>query len=663
MFTREQIEEIARALQSTGAKDSSFPETEQVSGDDYVMLLKDRQNYRAKISSFYSYLSEHLIEELEAAISQEIDKVLESIDGITPDIEEYIREYFSGTVMPEINKGFNTLTGSLQDMQTGLEEKLDAIQSYLESTIDSKIQEVLDSLKFTEVLEAIAKLNSDIGLAIENLGNQLSNKIDSGFSSMNTRFNEIKSLLDTISAKIASALSEILGKIDDVHSDIVAKIEEAEQSLSDNIDTTREQIIAAITAAQVAIINNDNTNCTTILQKISASETAIIQSVTEAYNNLLVRLNRVEQTLQTEINEAETSIKSAITSSELALGTAIAEVQNVLTQLVSSMFNKVNTSIDENMALLENRIKFTQDWLEQWWSTMVTLKVTCPMDNAEILLNGNDIPQITVPVGSNVNVQVSAEGYYRFHEIVNVWRDTTVDIILENRNPLNEAILEIHPTPVDATVYLDDVEKWRTVVVPGSIVHVKVEAEDYVTYEEDITVNGDMILNIELDPVKVPFTVNAMPDGCTVLINGAVAENGTAMVDKNSMVNWEVSKTGYVTQSGQKIADQDTNEISVTLVLQQIIVTIHPIPEDSAVILNEMARNIITVPYGTEITYEVSHRGYVTATGTHTAVEDTTIDVILERNYVILPDAQINFIAAGETKKVDVQSNTNWIFR
>lgn len=652
MFTREQIEEIAKALQSTGAKDSSFPVADKVTGDEDIIILKDRLNYRAKFSSFYEYLSNNLIKELEDAIAQDFQKILDSIAEVAPEVEESLERYFTQTIMPQIQIGFENVISEVQSSQSELEGKIDSIQSYLESTIDSKIQEVLDSLQFQEVLTAISQMNTAVINTINNSTSQIKASIGS-----------LDSKLDSLSAQLSNAEESITAAITTSYGNLRSQLSSIGTSITNNINTTREQIIAAITAAQTAIIANDDSNTESIIQRIADAETNITNSVTNAYNNLLSRLNRVEEALAQDIAEAQTSIEGSIVNTQQSLGGAIAEVQNVLTELITSSSTSIEENIAHSQAELENRIQFTQDWLEQWWNTTVTLKVTCPMENAEILLNGNAIPQITVPIGSNVNVQVSAEGYYRFNEVVNVWRDTTIDVILENRNPLNEAIIEVHPTPQNATVYIDNEEKWRTVVAPGSVVNVRVEAEDYVSYNENITVNSDTVLNIVLDPVQVPFTVNASPEGCTIKINGVEAPTGTAQVDKNSTVTWEVSKEGYVTQSGQKVADQDTNSINVTLQPKQVTIIIAPVPSDSSVIINEVVRNSITVAYGTKISYTVSHTGYVSQTGTHTATEDTTLDIVLARNYVILPDAQLYFAAAGETKNVSVQSNTNWIFR
>ena len=656
MFTREQIEELAKSLQSVGAKDSSFPLAEQVNGDEELVVLKDRLNQRIKLSEFYQYIADRIISKIEESLKDDYDEILKAIEGITPDIEELLKTYFTATILPQIQAGFTNILGQIQSSQEVIVERITSSQDFL----DSKIQEVLDSLKFTEILTAISQMNTAVLTAISNLQKALDTQINTGFSN-------IRKLLGDLSEQITAAVNTITESITTVHEALKAQIEAALADIKSDIASAETNIIdtieAAITAAQTEIINNDNSNTQSIIQRIAQTETVLSQAIADAYNNLLSRLNRVEENIQTAISSSEQAIKESVTSAQKSLGEAIAEVQNVLSALITSSEAKVTEKIDSSRQILENRIKFTQDWLEQWWDTMVTLKVTCQVEDATILINNNGIPQITVPVGSNVNVDVSADGYYRFNEIVNVWRDTTLDIILENKNPLNEVIIEVHPIPQNATVTLDGENWWRKVVVPGSVVHVKVEAKDYITYEKDVTVNNDTILNVVLDPVQVPFTVNAQPEGCTILINGEVAENGTAMVDKNSTVHWEVSKEGYATQEGDEVADEDNNTIDVTLQLQQITITIAPVPSDSSVIINEVARNSITVPYGTEISYTVSHTGYLPTSGTHTAVETTTIDVVLERNYVILPDAQLVFLAAGETKNMQVQSNTSWIFR
>lgn len=140
MFTREQIEEIARALQSTGAKDSSFPVADKVTGDEDIIILKDRLNYRAKFSSFYEYLSNNLIKELKDTIAQDFQKILDSIAEVAPEVEESLERYFTQTIMPQVQ----------------------ALQNNVNAHTDTVVQNAVNS-----VLEALsAKEDSDITITV-----------------------------------------------------------------------------------------------------------------------------------------------------------------------------------------------------------------------------------------------------------------------------------------------------------------------------------------------------------------------------------------------------------------------------------------------------------------------------------------------------------------
>lgn len=61
---------------------------------------------------------------------------------------------------------------------------------------------------------------------------------------------------------------------------------------------------------------------------------------------------------------------------------------------------------------------------------------------------------------------------------------------------------------------------------------------------------------------KFSFAVFPTPSDATVLINGSTTN--PTVVDKNSKVTWSVAKTGYVTQSGTDVAE---NNIRKNIVL------------------------------------------------------------------------------------------------
>ena len=83
----------------------------------------------------------------------------------------------------------------------------------------------------------------------------------------------------------------------------------------------------------------------------------------------------------------------------------------------------------------------------------------------------------------------------------------------------------------------------------------------------DITISGtdsNKILNFAFklpygsaQPVThATFTINATPSDAIIKINGEI--KSSLVVTKGTSVNWKVSKTGYITQSGNKVVNEDT---------------------------------------------------------------------------------------------------------
>lgn len=57
-LSREQIEEIARALASKSKKDTDFVETDELSGDDFIAIVQDGHNKKIKASKLESKISD-----------------------------------------------------------------------------------------------------------------------------------------------------------------------------------------------------------------------------------------------------------------------------------------------------------------------------------------------------------------------------------------------------------------------------------------------------------------------------------------------------------------------------------------------------------------------------------------------------------------------------
>ncbi|MCD8208840.1 MAG: hypothetical protein LUD72_12950 [Bacteroidales bacterium] len=127
--------------------------------------------------------------------------------------------------------------------------------------------------------------------------------------------------------------------------------------------------------------------------------------------------------------------------------------------------------------------------------------------------------------------------------------------------------------------------------------------------------------------------------GATVVINGVEQEKVT--VDAGSTVTWEVSKTGYVTQSGSQEVWGNT-VLPVKLKRQEHEITFVVTPDDATLTVNGVEQEKgadgnyhITAKYGDELKWSVSKSGYDTKSGTYTVGEkDDTVTIDLSATQV-----------------------------
>lgn len=126
------------------------------------------------------------------------------------------------------------------------------------------------------------------------------------------------------------------------------------------------------------------------------------------------------------------------------------------------------------------------------------------------------------------------------------------------------------------------------------------------------------------------FVIVAVPEGAKILINGV--EQSAITVDEGSVVSYEVSADGYVTQTGNVTVDKDiTKEITlVEATPDNATLTVNPTPAEAEVKINGEIQNQITVAVGTEVTVEVSHPGYKPYSVTLTITETIELPVVLE---------------------------------
>lgn len=132
-------------------------------------------------------------------------------------------------------------------------------------------------------------------------------------------------------------------------------------------------------------------------------------------------------------------------------------------------------------------------------------------------------------------------------------------------------------------------------------------------------------------PKQYSFTINTTPANAVVTMNGQQVR--TLKVDYGTTINWSVSCTGYVTQSGAHTVVGDFTK-DVLLSVQYCTYTINPVPANATVTMNGVARKSISVAYGTTVSWSVSAQYYVAQSGSINVTSNKTDTITLAENKV-----------------------------
>ena len=307
-------------------------------------------------------------------------------------------------------------------------------------------------------------------------------------------------------------------------------------------------------------------------------------------------------------------------------------------------------SIDESLDNI-NRVLSTL-------TTKYTLTVTPVTPNATVFINGIKQSSLQVVNGSTVNVKVQAEGYVTYEEFILVDKDITLKPEL-NRE---QATFTVSPIPNDCTVRLNGVARKSITVDKGSVVTWEVSKSGYITKSGSIIVTESTSMQVSLDVIgenKINFTVNVIsPLDAVVTINGETTNS--IIVDKNSEVTWSVEAPHYESKNGTQTVNEDT-AIDVTLVANKYTLTINPTPADAVVELNGEVKNSITADYNTDISIKISKKGYKTYTEKYKLIQTETKDIVLEvEEFVDVNPIHMEFSSSGESKNLQIESNTSW---
>lgn len=105
----------------------------------------------------------------------------------------------------------------------------------------------------------------------------------------------------------------------------------------------------------------------------------------------------------------------------------------------------------------------------------------------------------------------------------------------------------------------------------GKTVEWRVSADGYISKNGTVKMDGDKDLQVSLDPSVVTLTVNSnmssnivLSSSSTGTVSGTNVTTKSISVNPGTLVNWTVSKSKYVRQSGSKVVNSN-ERINVSL--------------------------------------------------------------------------------------------------
>ena len=149
--------------------------------------------------------------------------------------------------------------------------------------------------------------------------------------------------------------------------------------------------------------------------------------------------------------------------------------------------------------------------------------VPTPAD-AIVTINGKTTNTITVDYNTSINWKVSAVGHETKEGSLNLTEDVTLSVELS----LMSVVFTIVPTPADAFVTINGEETNSITAIYGDSVSWTVSKSGYTAQSGDMIVTEDTTLNVELEMEELTFTIVPTPADAIVTINGVNRTTFTA---------------------------------------------------------------------------------------------------------------------------------------
>ena len=281
-----------------------------------------------------------------------------------------------------------------------------------------------------------------------------------------------------------------------------------------------------------------------------------------------------------------------------------------------------------------------------------------------VIINGVETRSVSVREGENVVWSVERRGYVSQNGTYTMGGEDyteTVTLVKE------QYTFSIVATPADATVTINGEVRSSITADYGTSITWEVSKEGYTTQSNTETLTGDTTRNITLTEVQYTFSIVPTPADATVMINGV--QQSSVTVSDGTTLTWEVSKTGYTTQTGSYTINGADHTENVTLASTQAVITFDK--GDSAVKLvvngeylgTSSPTHTVTVDPGTQVHWEAYRAGYATRTGDFNAQPgETTVSTSLSTAPMVAGTSTarpiLNYYNGSSVKKFNITYNS-----
>lgn len=362
---------------------------------DFVQKIIDNSTVLNTKLSYTTERIEHILTTIENLDnSEEFDKVLntvnqnagENLDKILADIENLktrISEEIgsnSKTYFDDLSIKIANIISEISDVKSNLEEKCDNVSEDISQNVSSAFASTKISME--NVIVAMNNLNDMLKEQSEKnaetiLANidELNGKVD-GFSTdivdeLRSSFSDIKT---GFSSDIASNISDLKLHLGDV----VESLRNYVSELNDNSETSKkvvdEKISKKLLAMETAI-----ENCSDVYEdKMATLQVKLAEfaqnvqntssDVNEKISSSIEELGDIKQeivSVQEALGEVKSSADEKTEKFLMLLDENVKEILTVIENLEKSTLKDINSSINENIDLIENKFSTVLDVLEK----------------------------------------------------------------------------------------------------------------------------------------------------------------------------------------------------------------------------------------------------------------------------------------------------------